>query len=47
VDELNRACNAYKILVGRCEGKRPFRRPDHRWKENVKKWILGESDGRV
>jgi hypothetical protein len=25
--------NAYKILVGKAEGKRPLRRPRHRWKE--------------
>jgi len=23
--------NAYNILVGKPEGKRPFRRPRHRW----------------
>jgi hypothetical protein len=24
--------NAYKILVGKPEGKKPFGRPRHRWK---------------
>jgi hypothetical protein len=28
--------NAYKILVGKTEGKRPFRRPRHRWKDNIR-----------
>jgi hypothetical protein len=27
--------NAYKILVGRPEGKRPFRRPRRRWEDNI------------
>jgi hypothetical protein len=28
--------NAYKILVGKPEGKRPLERPKHRWEDNVK-----------
>jgi hypothetical protein len=28
--------NAYKILVGKPEGKRPLRRPGRRWEDNVK-----------
>jgi hypothetical protein len=28
--------NAYKILVGKPEGKRPLKRPRHRWEDNVK-----------
>jgi hypothetical protein len=28
--------NAYKILVGKPDGKRPFRRPRHRWEDNIK-----------
>jgi hypothetical protein len=27
--------NAYKILVGKPEGKRPLRRPRHRWADNI------------
>jgi hypothetical protein len=27
--------NAYKILVGKCEGKRSLRRPRHRWEDNI------------
>jgi hypothetical protein len=32
--------NAYRILVGKPEGKRPLRRPRSRWGHNVKieKW---------
>jgi hypothetical protein len=26
--------NAYKILFGKPEGKRPFGRPKHRWEDN-------------
>jgi hypothetical protein len=26
----------YKALVGRPEGKRPLRRPRHRWEDNIK-----------
>jgi hypothetical protein len=28
--------NAYRILVGNPEGKRPFGRPKHRWVDNIK-----------
>jgi hypothetical protein len=28
--------NAYRILVGRPEGKRPLGRPRHRWVDNIK-----------
>jgi len=28
--------NAYKILVGKLEGKRPLGRPGHRWKDNIR-----------
>jgi hypothetical protein len=27
---------AYRILVGKPEGKRPLRRPRHRWENNIK-----------
>jgi hypothetical protein len=27
---------AYKILVGRPEGRRPLGRPMHRWEDNIK-----------
>jgi hypothetical protein len=28
--------NAYRILVGKHEGKRPLGRPRHRWEDNIK-----------
>jgi hypothetical protein len=28
--------NAYRILVGKPEGKRPLRRPRRRWMDNIK-----------
>jgi hypothetical protein len=28
--------NAYRILVGKPEGKRPIGRPRHRWEDNIK-----------
>jgi hypothetical protein len=42
-DEMGRACstngekrNAYRILVGKSEGKRPRGRPRRRWMDNIK-----------
>jgi hypothetical protein len=42
-DEMGRACstngakrNAYRILVGKPEGKKPPGRPRRRWVDNVK-----------
>jgi hypothetical protein len=29
--------NAYKVLVRKPEGKRPLRRPGHRWEENIRR----------
>jgi hypothetical protein len=26
----------YRVLVGRPEGKRPLRRPRHKWEDNIK-----------
>jgi len=31
--------NAYRVLVRKHEGKRPFGRPRHGWKDNIK-WML-------
>jgi len=28
--------SAYRVLVGKPEGKRPLRRPRHRWEDNIK-----------
>jgi hypothetical protein len=43
VDEVGRACstngekkNAYRILVGKPEGKRPLGRPKRRWVDNIR-----------
>jgi hypothetical protein len=33
-NEENR--NAYRLLVGKPEGKRPLERPRHRWVNNIK-----------
>jgi hypothetical protein len=30
---------AYRILVGRPEGRRPLGRPRHRWEDNIKMYI--------
>jgi hypothetical protein len=28
--------NAYKMLVGKLEGKRPLGRPRHKWEDNIR-----------
>ena len=38
--------SAYRVLVGKCEGKRPLGRPRRRWEDNIKmglfrKWDVG------
>jgi hypothetical protein len=33
--------NAYRLLVGKPEGKRPIGRPGHRWVDDIK-MVLGE-----
>jgi len=37
--------DAYRVLVGKPEGKRPLGRPRHRWEDNIKmdprKWDVG------
>jgi hypothetical protein len=44
---MDRACstngekgNAYRILVGKSEGKRPLGRPRRRWEDTII-WMLG------
>jgi len=41
VAHMGKMGNAYKILVGRSEEKRPFGRPRHRW-GIILNWILKE-----
>jgi len=36
ISELGETRNAYKILVGKPERKRPLRRPRHRWEVNIR-----------
>jgi hypothetical protein len=33
--------NVYKTLVGKPEGRRPVRRPRHRWENNIKMDLRG------
>ena len=34
---MGRACsNAYRVLVGKLEGRRPLVRPRRRWEDNIK-----------
>jgi len=44
---MRRACGTYwgkettyRVLVGKPEGKRPLRRPRHRWEDNIKTNLL-------
>jgi hypothetical protein len=36
VARMGKKRNAYRILVGKPEGKRSLRRPRHRWVDNIK-----------
>ncbi|KAJ4444743.1 hypothetical protein ANN_06540 [Periplaneta americana] len=36
VARMGESRNAYRVLIGRPEGKRPLARPRHRWKDNIK-----------
>jgi hypothetical protein len=36
VTRMGEKRGAYRILVGRREGRRPFRRPRRRWDDNIK-----------
>ena len=33
---MEQSRNAYRVLVGKSEGKRPSRRPRRRWEDNIK-----------
>jgi hypothetical protein len=41
VARMGEGRGAYRVLVGRPEGKRPLGRPRHRWEDNMK-MDLGE-----
>jgi hypothetical protein len=34
--QMGKNWNAYRILVGKVEGKRPLGRPGRRWEDNIK-----------
>ena len=36
VARMEQSINAYRVLVGKPEGKRPLGRPRRRWEENIK-----------
>jgi hypothetical protein len=36
VARMRKGRGAYRILVGRLEGRRPLGRPRHRWEDNIK-----------
>jgi hypothetical protein len=40
VVHIGEKSNAYKVLVGKPEGKRPLGGPKHRWEDNIKMNVL-------
>ena len=36
VPRMEHSRNAYRVLVGKSEGKRPLGRPRRRWEDNIK-----------
>ena len=36
VERMEQFRNAYRVLVGKPEGKRPLGRPRRRWEDNIK-----------
>jgi hypothetical protein len=40
VAQMGEKRNAYKLLLGRPEGKRPLERPRHWWVDNIKMDLL-------
>jgi hypothetical protein len=36
---MRRKRGAYRVLVGRPEGRRPLGRPRHRWEDNIKMYL--------
>jgi hypothetical protein len=41
VTHMVRMRNAHSILIGKPEGKRPFRRHRHRWEDNIRMVLRG------
>jgi len=37
VARMGESRGAYRVLVGKSEGKRPLGKPRHRWDDNIKK----------
>jgi hypothetical protein len=33
---MGKRTGAYRVLVGKCEGKSPLGRPKRRWEDNIK-----------
>jgi hypothetical protein len=40
VAQMGEKRNAYRLLVGKPEGKRPLGRPGHRWVDNIKMGLV-------
>ena len=38
---MEQSTNAYRVLVGKPEGKRPLGRPRYRWENNIKMDLKG------
>jgi hypothetical protein len=36
VARIGNVINAYKVLIGKSEGKRPLARPRRRWEDNIR-----------
>ena len=36
VERVEQSRNAYRVLVGKPEGKRPLGRPRHRWEDDIR-----------
>ena len=45
VSRMGEERGAYRVLVGKPEGKRPLGRPRHRWVDNIRmalrRWVVG------
>jgi hypothetical protein len=43
VAQMREKRNAYRIFVGRPEGKRPLGRPRHQWEDNIKMDLIDQA----